>query len=210
MRISSRTPLIATRIFGMSAAARRVDLTTLTVNASVQVPTTVPCVASGKTTVPMLEEVRVDMADMRVESRPVTLVTCVGSCVAICLHDPIHRCGGLAHIMLPSGGKDGQVIPCKYAESAVPALIEGIREVTKQDCLLTAKIAGGADMFSKLKCTMLKIGERNVEAVKQALQARCIRLLGEDVGGTNGRRISFNVVNNEVVVRSLNGVEKKL
>jgi len=48
-----------------------------------------------------LEEVRVDMAGMKAERRPVELVTSVGSCVAICLHDSANKCGGLAHIMLP-------------------------------------------------------------------------------------------------------------
>ena len=53
-------------------------------------------------TAPKVEEVRVDIADMRVKSRPVELLKSVGSCVAICAHDPLQRFGGLAHIMLPN------------------------------------------------------------------------------------------------------------
>ena len=51
---------------------------------------------------PNIEEVRVAMAEMKVESKPIELVTSVGSCVAICLYDSTNKCGGLAHIMLPN------------------------------------------------------------------------------------------------------------
>ena len=66
-------------------------------------------------TYPQVEEVRVDMAGMKVESKPVELLTSVGSCVAICLYDSIHRCGGLAHIMLPHSSLGPQEpLPSKY------------------------------------------------------------------------------------------------
>jgi chemotaxis protein CheD len=154
--------------------------------------------------IPTLEEVRVDMADMKVECRPVMLVTSVGSCVAICIHDSVNKCGGLAHIMLPESGKDSDAIPFKYAESAVPALLKAVRKVGKSNGHFTAKIAGGADMFASIKCSMFKIGERNVQTVRQTLQANGIRLVAEDVGGTSGRRVCFNVVNGTVVIRSMN------
>jgi len=44
---------------------------------------------------PTVEEVRVDMADMKAEIKPVELVTSVGSCVAICLYDSKYKCGGV-------------------------------------------------------------------------------------------------------------------
>jgi chemotaxis protein CheD len=160
--------------------------------------------------IPTLEEVRVDMADMKVECRPVMLVTSVGSCVAICIHDSVNKCGGLAHIMLPESGKDSDAIPFKYAESAVPALLKATRKVGKSNGHFSAKIAGGADMFASIKCSMFKIGERNVQIVRQTLQANGIRLVAEDVGGTSGRRVSFNVVNGTVLVRSLKGEDKVL
>ena len=63
------------------------------------------------------------MADMKVESKPVELLTSVGSCVAIGLHDSVHKCGGLAHVMLPNSaiGPQGP-LPPKFADTAVPAL----------------------------------------------------------------------------------------
>lgn len=157
-----------------------------------------------------LEEIRVDMADARVESRPVSLITNVGSCVAICLHDPINKCGGLAHIMLPTPNNPREPLPYKYAETAVPTLANSIRKMHPVNSRLIAKISGGANMFSNLKCGALNIGEKNVQAVKEALFKSNIKLLAEDVGGTCGRRIVFNVSTGSTRVSTLNGESKKL
>ena len=152
------------------------------------------------------EELRVDMAEMRVEHRPVTLVTNVGSCVAICIHDSVNKCGGLAHIMLPTSKiTKNNTLPSKYADTAVPALTEGLRKLTRNRSILTAKIAGGANMFPNLKSNSLNIGEKNVDAVKEALSEKGIKLLAEDVMGNYGRRVTFNIVTGSVCVKNGNG-----
>jgi chemotaxis protein CheD len=160
---------------------------------------------------PDFEEIRVDMADMKVESKPAELLTSVGSCVAICMHDPIHKCGGLAHIMLPkSANSQYEPVPSKFADTAVPALINGVRKISGKQNRLSAKIAGGANMFANLGTNHLDIGAKNIMAVKTALDEHKISLLGEDVGGLHGRRVSFNVVSGITVVRSFNGEIKKI
>ncbi len=171
------------------------------------------CITTTNTnnTYPQVEEVRVDMAGMKVESKPVELLTSVGSCVAICVYDAVHRCGGLAHIMLPHSAHGSfEPLPSKFADTAVPALIHGIHGLTGQPSRLTAKIAGGANMFANTCANNLDIGAKNVKAVKEALQQHRIRLIGEDVGGTHGRRINFNVASGAISVRLYNGVIKKI
>jgi chemotaxis protein CheD len=70
----------------------------------------------------------VDMAGMKVESKPVELVTSVGSCAAICLHDSTYKCGGLAHIMLPNSAVfPHEHLPYEFADTAVPALAKALR-----------------------------------------------------------------------------------
>jgi chemotaxis protein CheD len=161
---------------------------------------------------PKVEEVRVDMADMKVENGSVELLTSVGSCVAICLHDSVHKCGGLAHVMLPhSSDVSHEPLPSKYADTAIPALVEGIRKMCGKDLRLSAKIAGGANMFANLGSDgNLDIGGKNVRAAREGLSNRKIRLIGEDVGGLHGRRISFNVSSGVMMVKSFNGENKKL
>ncbi len=158
-----------------------------------------------------MEEVRVDMAAMKVECGSVELLTSVGSCVAICLYDPIHRCGGLAHIMLPHSAKGLQEpLPSKFADTAVPALAQAIRCLSGTHSRLTAKIAGGANMFANTCSNNLDIGAKNVRATKNALIEHKIRLIGEDVGGIHGRRVTFNVVSGSILVKIHTGELKKL
>jgi chemotaxis protein CheD len=157
-----------------------------------------------------IEEVRVDMADMKVEKRPVSLITNVGSCVAICIHDPINKCGGLAHIMLPDSRiTSREILLPKYADTAVPALIEAVRKNGGRFSL-SAKIAGGANMFPNLKGNTMNIGLKNVEAVKEALTANRVKLIAEDVRGNHGRKIIFNISDGSVSVRGGNGEVKEL
>jgi chemotaxis protein CheD len=152
---------------------------------------------------PATEEVRVNMAEMKVEDRPVALVTNVGSCVAVCIYDSINRCGGLAHIMLPSSSVTrNKSFPLKYADTAVPALAEALRKLGKGNAVLSAKMVGGANMFPNMRSITLNIGEKNVEAVRQALAAEGVMLLAEDVGGNCGRRVAFNVADGSVSVRN--------
>lgn len=160
---------------------------------------------------PKVEEIRVDMAEMKVESRPVELLTSVGSCVAICVYDSKHKCGGLAHIMLPASPMGAlESLPSKFADTAVPALAKQVCEITGKDAFLYAKIAGGANMFANFSGNILDIGGKNVRAVKLALEKNNIRLTGEDVGGVHGRKISFNVASGITIVRNHNGEVKKL
>ena len=170
-----------------------------------------PHVTIDTNTNPQVEEVRVYMARMKVESKPVELLTSVGSCVAICLYDSIHRCGGLAHIMLPHSTNGPQEpLPSKFADTAVPALAKAIQEINGAETRLSAKIAGGANMFANTCANDLDIGAKNVQAVKTALTQHKIRLVGEDVGGSHGRRVTFNVVSGITLVRLHNGEIKKL
>jgi chemotaxis protein CheD len=170
-----------------------------------------PCATIDTNTYPQVEEVRVDMAGMKVESRQVELLTSVGSCIAICLYDSKHRCGGLAHIMLPHSSLGPQEpLPSKYADTAVPALIKGIKEITGIETRLSAKIAGGANMFPNTGANGLDIGAKNARAVKATLIQYKIRLLGEDVGGTHGRRVKFDLASGTAIVRLHTGETKQL
>ncbi|XHH07899.1 MAG: chemotaxis protein CheD [Candidatus Bathyarchaeia archaeon] len=155
---------------------------------------------------PKVEEVRVDMADMKADIKPVELVTSVGSCVAICLYDSKSKCGGLAHIMLPTSAiAPHELLPSKFADTAVPALAKLMHKISGRQMMLSAKIAGGANMFPTLKNNALNIGAKNVDAVKAALNQHNIRLISEDVGGQHGRRITFNLGTGIATVRRFNG-----
>ncbi|MCX8152977.1 MAG: chemotaxis protein CheD [Candidatus Bathyarchaeota archaeon] len=157
-----------------------------------------------------ISEVRVAMAEIKIENKPVKFVTNVGSCVAICMYDPLHKCGGLAHIMLPNVIKSQDYIPGKFADTAVPTLAEALRQISGKDTFLYAKIAGGACILPNLNNNDQHVGKKNVDAVKAALKDHRIKLVAEDVGGSLGRRVEFDIGNGTVTVRLSNGEIREL
>lgn len=154
--------------------------------------------------------INVGMADYKTAKMPDILMTAgLGSCIGICVHDPVLKVGGMAHIMLPSANGNLEVNKAKYADTAIELMLEDILRLGANKSRLRAKMAGGAQMFSfPGKPPVLKIGDRNAEAVEQELKRLGIPLLVSDVGGSFGRTIHFDVATGELKVRTINHGEK--
>lgn len=158
----------------------------------------------------MSKIIKVGMADLNTAKAPDVLQTCgLGSCVGICLWDPILKLGGMAHIMLPSSSINTGGTAAKFADTAIPVLITQMKRLGADTSRLVAKIAGGSQMFSFSNSSdIMKIGERNTEAVKQGLKKEGIRLLASDTGGSYGRTIEFSAENGNLFIRTVNVGEK--
>jgi chemotaxis protein CheD len=155
----------------------------------------------------MAAVIKVGMADLKVTRAPDSLQTCgLGSCVGICLWDTVTKVAGMAHIMLPDSKQSkSQGNKAKFADTAVPLLIEMMVAMGANKTRLVAKIAGGAQMFTFYgKNDIMRIGERNTEAVKSALEKEKIRLLAQDTGGNYGRTIEFSSDNGQLLIKTIN------
>ncbi|MFY4773909.1 chemotaxis protein CheD [Metabacillus sp. RGM 3146] len=152
--------------------------------------------------------IKVGIADLKVAKGSDRLRTSgLGSCVGLVLYDSFKKTAGLAHIMLPLSAlaKNGILNPAKYADTAVEDLLKQLKSAGVQINGLKAKIAGGAQMFLVHKENeMMRIGPRNVEAVKEMLLRYRIPLVAEDVGGSNGRTIEFDPVTGFLAVKTVN------
>lgn len=158
----------------------------------------------------MAKIVKIGMADLNVATPPDVLQTCgLGSCVGVCLWDNVTKVGGMAHVMLPSSGQGKSGNDAKFADTAIPWLIDEMRKLGADRLRLTAKIAGGAQMFSFYsENDIMKIGDRNVEAVKTVLAQFKIRITAQDTGGNYGRTIEFYPESNKLYIRTINLGEK--
>ncbi len=144
----------------------------------------------------------VGMGDLKVAAPPDQLQTILGSCVGLVLFDPNAHLAALAHIMLPASDLPAPPLPGKFADTALPALIEQLQRKGASRGALLAKIAGGAAMF-KLKPaneTLLDIGNRNVARVKELLRAANIPLRAEHCGGNSGRKMLFDPATGQMTV----------
>lgn len=150
-------------------------------------------------------DIIVRVADLQVAGPGHRIVTVgLGSCVAIVLHDPVARIGGLAHVLLPSPALSRQQSnPAKCPQTAVPELLARMSECGAVPRRMTARLVGGASMFTNLTAPgTIQIGERNVVASRQVLHAHDLPLVAEAVGGDYGRTVRFRVECGEVEVSS--------
>jgi len=150
----------------------------------------------------MSKKITVAMADFNTAKAPDTLATIgIGSCVAVCLYDRKNKIGGLAHIMLPCNTENDQTLCGKYADTGIDALILLMSQNGASKNELTAKIIGGANMFAPTqKAATLTVGKNNIKSVKKTLADKGIRIIAEDLGGSNGRAIVYDTETGAVEV----------
>ncbi len=139
----------------------------------------------------------VGMGQIVTVTQPEVARAVLGSCIGLTLYHPRVRAGTMAHIVLPrSSGRSGP--PGKFADTAVPHMIELLEELGAKAFGMTAKLAGGANMF---KATgPMQVGTENITAVRELLRDLGISIAGEHLGGAKGRRVTFDPVSGDVTV----------
>jgi chemotaxis protein CheD len=152
-----------------------------------------------------MTDIAVKIADFAVASGRRTLVTIgLGSCVAIALYARGQRVGGLAHVLLPNVNLSATPgSPGKYASTAVPAMTRRMHELGA-DNRIEARVIGGASMFGPLlPAGALSLGARNVAAAHAACAAHAVPIVAQDVGGSHGRSVFFDLDTGTLLVRSI-------
>ena len=151
------------------------------------------------------ESVTVKMAEMEVICDGRDLKTVLGSCVGVVLRDPERKVSGLAHIMLPTRRHDDEASG-KYADSAIPELLDRLAHFGGRVGSLQALLIGGAQMFPMGNASIASIGDQNVEAARRVLTEKRIPIVFEDTGGTAGRSVVFSNATGRVAVRTLQAI----
>ena len=127
----------------------------------------------------------------------------LGSCVAVMLFDAEVHVGG--HVVLPSASLSrDRDNPARFAETAVPLLMDHVLQAGAVRGRITARLVGGASLFLPLTPPgTVQIGQRNVHACRSALEALGIEIAAEAVGGEAGRSVWFDVATGTVTVRTV-------
>ena len=146
----------------------------------------------------------VGIADMKMAQGDGMLITyALGSCIGICLYDPLIQLAALVHIMLPLNMETGRKSPLKYADTGICETLRQMEGRGAARSRIVAKIAGGARMFEVAGGGNLgNIGQRNIESTHLILRRERIRLLREDVGGSVARTLLFDAASGQACVRS--------
>lgn len=142
-----------------------------------------------------MEQIVVGVADCRVADGADEALTtyALGSCIALAVHDPVARVGGMAHYMLPDSNLEAtrRDNPYVFADTAIPLLLERVEARGADRRRLQAHAAGGARMIGG--DTLFEIGRRNEEALRRELARAGLRLETESIGGVRSRNLRLAI-----------------
>jgi chemotaxis protein CheD len=139
------------------------------------------------------------MGEIAVARSNGVLRTLLGSCLGLALYDRRLKVGALAHIVLPDSLGRAEN-PGKFADTAVPAMIEQMQTLVEDTSLkLRAKVAGGANMFINADASAT-VGTLNVQAVERVLDELRIPIVGRHCGGEQGRRMILDTATGVVTI----------
>lgn len=127
---------------------------------------------------------------------PHMVTTILGSCVAVCLYDPVLQIGGINHYMLPLWNGQGLASP-KYGNIAIEKLLEKMVSLGCSKANIQSKVFGGGEVI-ETNITQFNIGQRNIKLAYEMLEELKIPIIGQSVGGKQGRKILFNTGTFEV------------
>jgi len=119
------------------------------------------------------------------------LVTILGSCVAVCMRDPVIGVGGMNHFLLAESDSGdwggGKGAATRYGNHAMGALISAISALGGVRSRLEAKVFGGGHVLD----ARTAIGQENVEFAERYLEKEGISIAAKHVGGSHPRRIHY-------------------
>ncbi|MCI0776650.1 MAG: chemotaxis protein CheD [Chloroflexi bacterium] len=157
-------------------------------------------------------DVVLGLGQMHVTNEADAVLVCLGlgSCVAVCAYDPIAKIAGMAHIVLPVTTNGATPHP-KFADAAIPMIIQQMQELGALKIRMVVKIVGGAQMVgANGTIGVMNIGVRNVEVVRDTLTQQGLDIRAADTGGHHGRTARFFVDSGTVLVSKAGGTSHEL
>ncbi|CAM3901695.1 chemotaxis protein CheD [Vibrio aquimaris] len=136
------------------------------------------------------------------------IATGLGSCVAVCMWDELIGIGGMNHFLLPfcshseiSAWRPGEIVSTasRYGSHAMEMLINAMISHGARRSELNIKLFGGAQMMGKHSM----IGEKNIAFILDYVQREGLKVVAQDLGGSEPRRIIFNPVSGKVWLKRL-------
>jgi chemotaxis receptor (MCP) glutamine deamidase CheD len=151
---------------------------------------------------PLMQRRRIYIGEVVASATPLLLQTLLGSCVAVCLRDPIAGIGGMNHILLP-GRCDGDERPSRCGVHAMELLINAIMKEGGDRRRLEAKVFGAGNVVTTLQSPT--IGEMNAIFIRNFLATEKIPLVAQRLGGRQPVQVYFRTDTGKATVHTVDG-----
>ncbi len=129
------------------------------------------------------------------------IMTTLGSCISVCMHDPEARVGGMNHFLLPEcrGAGSGNNLSMRYGINAMETLFNEIIKRGGKKSRLVVKAFGAGKVINITN----DIGARNQLFLKQYIADEGLKLATQDLGGNFPRGVIFYPSTGKAFVRIL-------
>jgi len=145
--------------------------------------------------------VTLHIGEVAASKLPVVLGTLLGSCVAVCMYDPVLGAGGMNHILLPRC-RVGDMSP-RCGVHAMELLINELMKLGGDRRRFVAKAFGGANVLRGIK--MPPIGLGNATFVRDFLATEGIPLVSQRLGGSHAVHVYFRTDTGKATVHTVDG-----
>lgn len=148
-----------------------------------------------------MRRINLGIGELHADSRPSVITTVLGSCVSVCLFDPVAHIGGMNHILLP-GNADLKNCndSARYGVNAMELLINKMISVGARRGRLQAKVFGGGRMLTDTP-QVFSPGRDNTRFVFDFLETEGINVISYNVGGAYGRKIHYFTHSGQVLMK---------
>lgn len=153
-----------------------------------------------------LTRMTIHIGGLHASRKPLLLDTVLGSCIAVCLYDPVLGMGGMNHFMLPEGSDPGDPTSTRYGVNAMELLISDLMKLGADRRRFQAKVFGGGHVLN-IRESLDGVPQRNIDFVKRFLETEQIPIVREDMGGYQPRRVLFQTHTGKVFLKYLGKTE---
>lgn len=129
------------------------------------------------------------------------IMTTLGSCISVCMFDPVIKVGGMNHFLLPqdNGNEDKNAFNMRFGNNAMETLLNEILKRGGQKSRLLLKAFGAGNVLN----IRANIGSKNQAFLKQYITDEGMTLETCDLGGKLPRGVIFYPSTGKVYVKLL-------
>lgn len=148
--------------------------------------------------------VKVLPGEFCISKEDVVLSTVLGSCISVCIFDPLVKMGGMNHFMLPANNAQEDIErPLRYGLFAMEQLMNAMMKNGCKRESMQIKVTGGGAMISGL----ISIGSQNIEFIKKYIEEESLQLISTDLGGDQARRVAYFPKTGRMLVKKLSHLD---
>lgn len=145
-------------------------------------------------------EIAITAGGLHASSKGEVIRTLLGSCVAVCLYDPVARIGGMNHFMLPDG-ESSDKNPAAFGVHAIELLVNAMMKLGGDRRRFVAKVFGASELPGRN--ASVGVATRNAAFSIEFLESDGIKVVAQKLGGARPLSVRFDTESGRALVREV-------